>query len=222
MLKKLLEKGVTLGLFELKPLKDLDGSCASSANLEVIDYDLVKEKVYEIMNSNGMGIKFQIPKSCDALKILPNEDRLDFIEIKGIKTFCEKLAEREGCNAQREMDKQVKKFSLSSKIEDSLDLFKSLLKMDRFEITNAEKEAILGEIHKNYLVVIDEEVEQDYAMRLAAGLEFLSTTSNYKSEMVIKLQDTIDGINIAKISKPILLCHSQVDAYYESVLGVAN
>ncbi|MGG3519768.1 hypothetical protein ABES33_07200 [Bacillus pseudomycoides] len=77
------------------------------------------------------------------------------------------------------MDKTVKKFSLHSKIEDSLDLLKLLLQMDKFEINNRDKEVILNEISQNHLIVIDEEVEQDYAMRLAAGLDFLSTTSNY-------------------------------------------
>lgn len=222
MLTKFFEKGVTLGLFELKSLKDLEGSCASSANVEVIDYDLVKEKVYGIMNANKGSFKFNIPKSCDALKILPSEHRLDFIEIKGIKTFCEKLEERGVPNPHREMEKTVKNFSLHNKIEDSLDLLKLLLRMDKFEISNTEKEIILNEIAKNYLVVIDEEIEQDFAMRIAAGLDFLSTTSNYASQMVIKLQDSIGEINIARVSKPILLCHSQIDEYYSSVIRVES
>jgi len=36
------------------------------------------------------------------------------------------------------------------------------------------------------------------------------------------LQESIDGINVARVSKSILLCHSQVDEYYNSLLGIVH
>ncbi|PFC23506.1 hypothetical protein CN264_19045 [Bacillus cereus] len=220
MLDTFMDKGVQLGLFEIKALKDLEGSCASSASTDVIDYDLVKEKIYKDMNSGG--IKFNQPKSCDALKILPEENRLDFIEIKGIKFFCDNLKERRKCNPEREMDRAVKKFDLNTKIVQSLDLFKLLLQIEGFEIKNGDKKAILKDVRKNYLIVIDEEVEKDYAMVFGAQMDFLSKTSNYNDQMVIKLKSAVEGIDVVGVSKPILLCHSDVDAYYQSITRIAN
>lgn len=212
MLEKLLHKGISLGIFELKLIKDLPKSSASKANVEVIDYDLVKEKLYREMNGNHF--KFNQPKSCDALKIITQENRVDFIEIKGVKAFCDSLQRKEKCNVDKEIEKQISKFGLEEKIEQSFDILKLLLQIDQFEFKNSEKKWILNDTIKDYLVVIDEEIEQDYSMRIAANLDFLSTTSNYTEQVIIQLQETISGLSYIKIRKPKLISHSQLDNYY--------
>ncbi|WKA55516.1 hypothetical protein [Planococcus shixiaomingii] len=217
MLTNFLNKGIQLNIFELKALKNLEGSCANKANLEVIDYDKVKEKIYSLMNGPGNRLKFNQPKSCDALKILPAQFRLDFIEIKGIKDFCDNLQEKAKIEADEKIEAQVQKFNLENKIEQSLDLFKLLLQITQFEVNNTVKEEILNNALKKYIVVIDEEIEEDYAKQIAVSLDFLSTASNYKNEVIIKLQESIDGIETVKISKPVLMSHSKIDQYYEGI-----
>lgn len=217
MLANILDKGIQLNIFELKALKNLEGSCASKANLEVIDYDNVKEKIYSLMNGQGNELKFNQPKSCDALKILPDQFRLDFIEIKGIKNFCDSLQRSAKVEVDKRIEDQIQKFSLENKIEQSLDLFKLLLQITQLEVNNDVKKAILNNALKMYIVVIDEEVEEDYAKQIAASLDFLSTASNYKKEVIIKLQESIDGIETVKISKPVLMSHSKIDQYYEGI-----
>ncbi|EOO24788.1 hypothetical protein IIU_06608 [Bacillus cereus VD133] len=223
MLKKLLDKGVSLELFELKALKDLEGSCASDANLEVVDYDKVKEDIYALMNGKNNALKFNQPKSCDGLKIMPTEGRIDFIEIKGIQSFCASLNSRKNLNVEKEINKQIANFSLEDKIEDSLHIFKQLLQIDKFEFNNNEKRTLLNNIEKNYIIVIDEEIEKDYAKQIAVNLGFLSTTSNYADQVIVKLKETVNGIQITKVTKPILISHSKIDEYYNKLqLSLAN
>ena len=81
VLNKFLELGIDKGYFTIRPLKDIDKSCCQSAEVEVIDFDSVKERLVKDFSA-----KILTPKSCDALKILPEMNRVDFIEMKQAPT----------------------------------------------------------------------------------------------------------------------------------------
>lgn len=221
MLEKLYENGSRMGLFVMMPMKDLKHSCAKDVNTEVIDYDQTKELVFESMN-NGT-LKFNEMKSCDGLKIMPSIEQIDFIEIKGVKDFCEKLSlieesETNSDSSSQKIDKQIIKFSLKEKIEQSIDILKFLLQIQAIGISKEEKKIILDTINKNYLIVIDEEIERDESKKLAATMDFLSTTSNYKDQIIVKLKDCIDGIEHMNINRPKLISQSRVDDFYRELL----
>jgi len=76
MLERLMAFGISKNFFDVMPLGELEKSCCSNSKIEVIDYDKTKELVSSIA-------KIQQPKSADALKILPDLNRIDFIELKG-------------------------------------------------------------------------------------------------------------------------------------------
>jgi hypothetical protein len=72
-LEKLCQQGSSLGFFEVKKISEIESEC--NQNLEVIDFDLTKNKVCAHCSLVSL-------KSCDALKILIKENCLDFIELK--------------------------------------------------------------------------------------------------------------------------------------------
>lgn len=111
MLQRLQDFGIREGFFDIKPLRELPKSCCLNAATEVIDYDKTKEILSKITPINQ-------PKSADALKILPHLDRIDFIELKGFESFIHH--NKENRDVHKQVDRQIEKFDLSTKIKDSL------------------------------------------------------------------------------------------------------
>ena len=79
-LSKFLQFGIDKGYFQQRKVKDLPKVCCLQSEVEVIDFDKTKECICK-------EIKIQSSKSCDALRILPESERMDFIEFKGFRKF---------------------------------------------------------------------------------------------------------------------------------------
>jgi hypothetical protein len=110
-LQRLLDFGCHSDYFHLKSIGTVDKSCCPDATTEVIDFD--KDKVCS-------EAKLQPYKSCDALKILPDLKRLDFIEFKGLKQFVHYVHTNVPPSQQtQKIAQQIKKFDLETKLHDS-------------------------------------------------------------------------------------------------------
>jgi len=212
MLKTLLENGKKIGLFEIKKLEELDTQNRISSKVEVIDFDAVKDNIFKVFNEHEYG--FNSLKSCDAVKIIPHENRLDFIEIKGIGEFCERNSELEISATIDKIDKQIEKFNLPNKIFHSLSVLSIIFQIRQIGLTNDQKESFFDEIASDFIVVLDSEIEQDSIQSFGAMLEFLAETSNIKREYILRLEQAIAGISILKIKKPLLKYHSEIDNHY--------
>ncbi|BDS10142.1 hypothetical protein [Aureispira anguillae] len=84
MLKKFIQLLTNSQLHLVSEIKALDKSCCPSSK-QVIDFDAVKN-IY----CKNTAIK-TIPKSCDALLIEPNKDKISFIEMKEIVSLIQEL-----------------------------------------------------------------------------------------------------------------------------------
>lgn len=211
MLNELLENGKKIGLFEVKKLEELDTQRRITSKVEVIDFDAVKDSIFEDLNKSKFG--YNSFKSCDAVKIIPNANRLDFIEIKGIEVFCKRQSELEISATMEKIDKQIEKFNLSHKILHSRIILSLVFQLNQIGLTN-EQIKKFDEMESDYIIVIDSEIEQDGIKSLGAMLGYLAETSNIRKQFILKLEQAIEGISILKINKPILRYHSEIDNHY--------
>lgn len=218
MLKKFREKGHELGFFVTMPMKDLKHSCTKDAHTPVIDFDTTKEFLYESLNNGPF--RLNLSKSCDGLKIIDSLNQLDFIEIKGISNFRKyqlaklKTQEEKVCA----IDSQIESFELQEKIDQSIDILKLILQVTLMGFTNEEKKYLLENTKKDYMIVIDEEIEQDFDKVLAISMDYLSEYSDVEDQLIIKIKENVENISHIMISKPFLIEQSEVDAYYKNLL----
>jgi len=212
MLERLVEFGISEGFFDIMPLGKLEKNCCSTSKIEIIDYDKTKEMVTKTSPLHQ-------PKSADALKILPQLNRIDFIELKGFEKFIQYNNDKP--DVDEEISNQVKKFGLTEKIRDSLFVLSFLIKFKNFKCTKTESEQY-QKVKKNYLIVVDIDLYQDPIKDRLITLAFLSeNTTNIKRKIAEELNRSIDNIpcsSLENLEKPKLLNCRKIDGYYEELL----
>ncbi|RIW26966.1 hypothetical protein D3H55_23410 [Bacillus salacetis] len=215
MIEKLLKFGMDEGYFIIKEIKDIEKSCCDISSTKVIDFDETKKRLIQVINQSPE--VFQEPKSCDALKLFTNTNRLDFLEFKGLDRFISNLEGQSPDKATKLIDKQIIKFDFETKIQDSLFLLELMLKMSRLEITKAERDNFRS-IPKNYIIMVDIEIEEDPVKNMALSLAYLSSTSNYQEKVVLHLIDEVSSLhNRIEINKPIIKSSKEIDNYYKEL-----
>ena len=186
--------------FVAMPLGELDKSCCPQAQTTVIDFDHTKTKLGRVPT----------PKSCDALKILASQQRLDFIEMKSWHEFMRR-------NPPAAIPAQISKFDLKRKITDSLGVLQDL-------VMRVESNALPAylETDKYYIVLIDINLQQNPLQHLAISLEFLSQTATPMPQQIVQaLSKELDAMPdlVAKLHPPLLKNCLDIDAYYATLAG---
>jgi hypothetical protein len=214
-LEKLINYGVGKNFFSTYQIKDLEKSCCENCIIEVYDFDATKEGICNLLSLRSY-------KSCDALKILLEKERIDFIEMKGLKDFLNpKFPNKNNFDAKGDQTLQiinkVQSFDIIDKIQESLDLLKLIINGNDFNLTNAEKN-IFKEIPKNFIIVTDISSQEN-------GLEFLMTTLEVLSENSSSIEEICSEIfsdeientkfpNIYNIQQPIpMTCEGLINFY---------
>ncbi|WP_409370293.1 hypothetical protein [Lysinibacillus sp. 38-6] len=213
MLNNFLEKGLEIGLFDIKPLRELDTNRRINSDVEVIDFDNVKDSLFKKLNENNT-FSLELTKSCDALKIIPLENRLDFIEIKGIEIFCERNAHLTGVEIETAIEKQLLRFDLQNKIDHSLFIIQLLIQINQMGLDGKQRASFFNQILSEYIVVIDSHIENNGILEISAMLEFWAETSNIKDEFIIKLKEEMGKVSVLKIREPRLMFQSELDGFY--------
>jgi hypothetical protein len=203
MLERLVEFGAKEGFFDSKSLGELEKTCCPQSKTEVIDYDKTKEMV-----SNEA--QLQQPKSADALKIMPQLNRLDFIELKRFEDFIHHNKDKNNFNET--LGKQIEKFNLQKKIRDSLLILSTLINSKKFICTSLENSQY-EQVIKNYIVVVDVDLSQDPIKDRLVTLVFLAMKRTIESIPTSPLENF-------KQSK--LLNCKRVDQYYDELLSQAQ
>jgi len=209
LLEKLLNFGLANGYFSITEIGKLDKSCCQNLKTEVIDFDKTEEFHRKAHN-------YQNLKSCDALKILDQLKRIDFIEMKGFKEFIKRQL-----NHSNSIDSQVRvkitDFDFLSKIRDSIIILNNIVLSKSFDITGKEQK-IYHKIVKNFIILTDIDIQQNPLELIAFSLSFLGQTSSDMETIVAKLVD--DEIKqlaaFENIQKPILLTCKKFDEFYKN------
>jgi len=213
MLARLIAFGEDKGFFTIKALGELDKSCCPKAQTTVIDFDDTKTRMTET-------VPLHQPKSADALKILPQLNRIDFIELKGFEQFV--YHQKDAPDIDTKINRQIAKFCLTDKIKDSLFVLAFLIKLKEFRCTIQESQQY-RQVSKNYLVVVDIDLYDNPMKDRLVTLAFLSeNTSHIKYKIARQLQQAVDDIpasSLENLQPPKLLSCKKIDAYYQQLLS---
>jgi hypothetical protein len=201
----------TVKFFEIKPLGQLEKSCCSNSTLDVIDFDKTKT-IISIKRSETD------PKSADALKIIPEKNRVDFIELKGFKKFIEN--HQQDKTVEEKINTQITDFNLVKKIMDSLYVLEGVIRDRKFNCTKSEYNQYESTA-KNYIVVTD--IDDPLKNRLflynylaGDGSEKIDTI---KHTIMEKLTESTNSILLDGLNRPIILSCNEIDKFYESILA---
>jgi len=207
-LDRLVKYGEDKGLFLKMSIKDVPESCCKAAITEVYDFDKCKELVSKTHNLNS-------PKSCDALKIMPTKNTLDFIEFKGWKKFIEWQL-KDG-DEQAKIEQQINNFRLDEKITDSLLVLETLMSHPNFKLTKKEKRAYL-DTPKRFIILTDiEQLKQSALQQLAVALGNLASIYSIESQIAKKFREeikSISGDTLKNLEEPITATCSTIDKFY--------
>lgn len=220
-LTRLQDFGREKGYFEFQQIKEPEDTCCPDAEIEVINFDKTKAKIEEIDLKERVDsvAKFNVTKSCDALKFMPIEERLDFIEYKRWQEFIENnLKPIEGKSNRKDLIVgKNQKYDFSSKIYDSIFLLDFLTRNHVFNMTKVEK-SLLPEIPINYIVLVDINLYENPVDFIVITLTLMETMSpNIEHEVAKEIEGELDKIPTGgkwNIQKPkIKNCESIVTFY---------
>lgn len=199
-------KGVEKGYFELKKIKNIEKSCCSTSETEVIDFDKTKDK---LTASGGL----VTTKSCDCIKICPTKQSIDLIEMKGFVPFVENFKKK---RIDLEVNKKIAKFDFTKKIEDSLVMLDILVRKTEFEKT-LQDDVFFRETKINYIVLTDvDSIHESFnyiALNFIFYAEYSDSMKNYLVSELNKELIKIPSIN-HKLNSPMLKTCSEIDDYY--------
>jgi predicted Ser/Thr protein kinase len=199
-------KGVEIGYFELHEIKNIDKSCCTNAKTLVIDFDKTKEKIVDAES-------LITTKSCDCLKIQPEKQCIDLIEMKGFNKFMEHF---KGSKIGEKIDENVEKYDLQRKIEDSLHLLNTIVIKKELGRTNDDAR-FFRDTKINYILLTDVDSINNGKNYFNLAMYFLATHSTSPEKYITaKLEAELGAIpNIShKLNKPMLKTCSEIDAYY--------
>ena len=195
--------------FTKMKIKDVPKSCCTSSQTEVYDFDDTKTLIAQ---------KHQLlePKSCDALRIVPQEEIIYFIEFKGWKDFITWQL-KPTVNAEEAIKKQIQKFNLPVKLSDSLLVLDNLIQDKSFIVTAAEKRLYLA-TPKKMILLVDISPQANPLQNIALSLGFLSLFSS-KPEVIIKkyLDEELKNLPLSSMKnteKSIILDCTSVDSFF--------
>ena len=163
---------------------ELDKSCCGNSNIDVIDFDKLKDIFYKGTDK---------PKSCDAIKIVHKKQQIDFIEMKSIQDILQWQKPQNKSDLKRHIDK----FEFVKKFYDSILLIreKILSESEIHDYNSIVKHPILltdGDFDGNGLFTII--FAFDYLGNLSTDIKELLKTEVNKIE-----PDILNNINQPKL-----------------------
>ncbi|MCU0347603.1 MAG: hypothetical protein MUC59_11750 [Saprospiraceae bacterium] len=213
-LEKFLEIGVQNGYFELSTIGSVDKSCCTAATTEIIDFDKLKEK---LVQEKGL----QTLKSCDGLKILPNKERIDFVEMKGVRKLLQYTKNHTKPVAlKQEISDKFDSFNFLGKIRDSWTLLTLVASLKEFIVEGGTRNELF-EARKHLVILTDIDPNENAVELIALNLQYLATFSTpierQISELFANALDAIPEGLFLNFQKPVLKSCKEIDAYYGSL-----
>lgn len=212
-LKELFDFGVNKNLFIVKEIGKLDKTCCTDSIINAIDFDYTKDVICEKLNLSHY-------KSCDALILLIDSERIDFIEMKGLKEYLNPNHNNSldiNSDIKKQLKNKVTNFNLVQKIQDSLDILKLILQDKDFKYSKSDKESF-KQIKKNFIVLTDIESSKNGLEFIIASFDILSENSSSLENICMEIfSEEINDLefpNIYNIQKPISINCDGLTKYY--------
>lgn len=199
------DKGIELGYFQLQKIKDIEKSCCTNAITQVIDFDKTKDI---LVAADGL----VTPKSCDCLKIRPEKQCIDLIEMK---SFAEYIDRFKGTEIGKNIDEMVAKWDLQKKIEDSLHLLNTIALKKELGRTNNDTLSFRN-TKINYILLTDVDSLNSFNYIALNFIFYSQNTDSIGNFITSKLSGELAAIpSIShKLNKPTLKTCGEIDDYY--------
>ncbi len=201
ILKKVLDFGIDKKYFKVYTISTLAKSCCPMSHVDVIDFDATKTIICK--NNNWVDIK-----SCDGLKILVEENRIDFIEMKSIV----KILEFQKPNSKTKLETHVKKFDFVNKIRDSLMLMTSIIQEG---VLNKKERADYHKIPKQPILLTDVDFIDNGLGAIMFTFDYLGNMSTDIQYLLTEEIQFVKPDNLYNILHPKLMDCKTIDEYYK-------
>lgn len=203
VLSSFLDKGVEKQWFDLSTIGELGKSCCQSSKIKIIDFDKAEEIHREKCGSASL-------KSCDALKFILEEKRIDFIEMKSSKN----ISKNPKIDTDSKLRKQINKFDFTTKISDSLHILTAISNQIEIGLSGKERK-LIKEIPKQAILLTDLNFEENTINTITFTFDFLANMStNIKDLLQIEI-DKLGEDNINNLLKPKLMNCREIEIFYK-------
>lgn len=209
ILQRLLEFGIEKGFFVVKPVGMVEKTCCEYSSVLVIDFDYTKEKV-------ARGIGLQEPKSCDLLVIIPEKNRIDFIEMKSIRNMIDRIDKGKE-PTDEEIAKNISRFDFGAKLHGSFFIVDLIMNMRDFKLMREERKEYL-EVEKNYFILVDIDPKLNPVEALALSLRYAAEESIETRAIKAMAKNLEDTVLINSVNKPQLICCNNLEDLYGNAL----
>jgi hypothetical protein len=185
MLFKVEEFGRDKGYFQYTKIGLLNSTPVQNTKTDVIDFDKTKDILYK-------GDRNQ-PKSCDALKLICEKNRLDFLELKSVIRIIE--------NTQRTPPRPIEASieDIRTKIPDKLKGSKKIMEL----VVNHEDLSLSQEdlseyaaCSKNFYLIVDNDISQDGFSTFYFNMVFSSAFKQIERENSIIVKGLMEVDNM--------------------------
>lgn len=205
--------GIEKKYFEIFELGKLDKSCCQTSKIEIIDFDKTKDI---ICKEKGIASD----KSCDAIKFFVEKERIDFIELKGLKMYLHFPSRKNfdySKNTTLQITEKISGFEINKKIKDSLIIMQHIVEnVNEPEINNISFKKVL----KNFLIVTDIDSKKNGLESIISTLEVLSEISTPIETICLDIFENEIGKtelpNDYNIQKPIPLTCKSLSNFYSN------
>lgn len=188
MLQQLKEFGIKEGYFEIRRIGDFERAAQegfSHIDTAAIDFDKTKDKVCDELWLNAL-------RSCDALDIIGNKNKINFIEFKQLED-------------RNNIEDWINKLELPQKIKDSRDVLLNVVRNRKFVFRN--KVRLLNSSVKQ--VIISFELAARAKEKLATLMRWTTVKAGIEKQFC---QNYIQGENF---KDPVCIRMKEFDRKYQ-------
>jgi len=222
-LKKIYFCGINLGCFEIVELNTIEPKCNSK--LKVIDFDKAKERICKAHNLGEY-------QSCDALIIIKEAKRIDFIEIKKLKESINRKINLMDEEIENHINEIFDKFNLFGKIFDSIQLIQILMRskyINRIDEEYRIKRDDIINFQKNigiyFILLVD--IKFCDIDDILTSFEILERLEKDDKSVYDKIKNVIEEeFNRIKHNSTVLDCllmsFNEIDDYYINEFGTLD
>lgn len=195
----------------MKSISEIEKKC--NQRLNVIHFDFTKDQICKHCRLKPL-------KSCDALKILPAKNAMDFIELKSIVDLITNSRDVQECKDL------TNKFELPIKAYNSLQIIDNLICLETFQLTKQERDEYHHSTIINFILAIDLDIDYKPNESFLFLLKLVSTVPNSPEKkpieqfiriIKIELDTQLERISgRSRIVNVQLLKFNEIDSHYQT------
>ncbi len=190
-------------VFVRKKIKEIPQTPCKNSETIVCDLDYAKKIIVKKYNLVSLS-------SCDAIKLLKDEQRIDFIEFKSIKDIL--FSDPKGIRSVDDFKRKILNLNLHQKIIDSNYLLYTIITDSAYDFKGNDRK-VYSALKKLYIIIFDFD-QIAHLQRIQFLFNYLG--NYYGIERMVKeaVSDKIKSADLLNISPPIIKNCQTIDQFY--------